>query len=196
MLWSIWLARNRKIFKDKNTATIIACNKAKNLALETIYVKTQSNIDATTYSVEERSFINYILDKNYSIQNANIVKEQRSQETHNWKIKLKEEEFANWLQKCNSYYPFFDGASKSNPGIAGAGGLISNAKGECILYYEWGLGNISNNRAEALVLYQGLIQLIRLGIRSAKVFGDSSVVISLMALKKKSPNALLQQIIQ
>jgi len=153
MLWSIWLARNQKTFKDKSSTTRIVCNKAKNLALETITVKTQSNIDVAMYSVEERSFISYILDKNNSTQKGNIVKDQCSQETHSWKIRLKEEEFANWLQKCNNYYLFFDRASKSNPGIAGAGGLILNANGECVLYYEWGLGNLSNNRAEALALY-------------------------------------------
>lgn len=50
-----------------------------------------------------------------------------------WKLRLKEEEFANWLSKCNRFRLFFDGASKSNPGQASAGGLICNANGERIL---------------------------------------------------------------
>lgn len=148
------------------------------------------------YSVEERNFIIYILDKNINAQKGSMVNDQRSQESHSCKIRLKEEEFINWIQKCNNFYLFFDGASKSNPGIAGAGGLILNANGECILYYEWGLGNISNNRAEALALYQGLTQLSRLGIRTARIFRDSSVVINLMVHQKESPNVILQQVIR
>lgn len=67
MLWSIFLARNNKFFKHKDSAIRTLCNKAKSLALETISVKTQSNIDVTMISVEERNFISYILDKNNSI---------------------------------------------------------------------------------------------------------------------------------
>lgn len=58
------------------------------------------------YSVEERSFISYMLDKNNSIQNGNVAKDQHSQETHRWKIRLKEDELAKWLQNCNSHYLF------------------------------------------------------------------------------------------
>lgn len=148
------------------------------------------------YSVEERNFISYILNKNCNAQKGSMVNDQCRQETHSWKIRLKEEEFANWIQKCNNFYLFFDGASKSNPGITGAGGLIINANGECILHYEWGLGNVSNNRAEALALYQGLTQLNKLGIRSAMIFGDSSIVINLMVHQKELPNTLLQQVIR
>jgi len=120
------------------------------------------------------------------------MRAQSRQGTHSWKIRLKEEEFASWLQKCNYFYLFFDGASKSMPGMVGVGGVIYNANGECVLFYEWGLGNISNNRAEALALIQGLKQLSRIGIRTTKVFGDSSIVISLMSQKeipKRSPPA-------
>lgn len=123
-----------------------------------------------------------------------MANEQHRVETNSWKVRLKEEEFANWIQNCNCFYLFFDGAYKSNPGIAGAGGLIINAYGEHILHYEWGLGKVSNNRAEALALFQGLTQLRKLGIKLARIFGDSSVVIHLMVHQKDSPNTLLHQI--
>lgn len=58
------------------------------------------------YSVEERDFISYILDKNYNTRKGSMVNEQRSQETNSWKIRLKEEEFVNWIQKCNSFNLF------------------------------------------------------------------------------------------
>lgn len=89
---------------------------------------------------------------------------------------------------------FFYGASKSNPGLAGAGGLICNANGEPILHFEWGLGELSNNRVEGLALFQGLTQLIKLGIKKVIIFGDSAIIIRLMVQRQSSPNALLQQI--
>lgn len=72
--------------------------------------------------------------------------------------------------------------------------MIFNANGECILQYEWGLGKVSNNRAEALDLFQGLTQLGKLGIKKEKLFGDSSIVICLMVHQQNSPNTLIQQI--
>ena len=93
------------------------------------------------------------------------------------------------------HYVFFDGASKSNPGMAGAGGLICNGNGDALLDYEWGLGSLSNNTAEALALYQGLIQLQKLGINTVVIIGDSAIVINLMISKRKAPNLFLQQII-
>lgn len=73
--------------------------------------------------------------------------------------------------------------------------MIFNATGDIILSYEWGLGHISNNRAEALAPYQGLIQLGKLGIDAAFIFGDSTVVISSMAQKRDPLNVFLQQIL-
>ena len=98
-----------------------------------------------------------------------------------------------WIQK--SHYPtlHFDGASKSNPGQAGAGGVITNEYGDEICNYEWSLGRKSNNIAEALALYQGLIQLKKLVIRKALVFGDSSIIIRFMNYNHCSPNRSLQQ---
>jgi len=58
--------------------------------------------------------------------------------------------------------------------------------------YEWGPGHISNNREEALSLYQGLTQLRKLGIYSSLIFGDLVVVISSMVQNRESSNALLQ----
>jgi len=71
--------------------------------------------------------------------------------------------------------------------------VISNEHGEVICSYEWSLGRKSNNIAEALALYQGLVQLKNLGIRKALVFGDSSIIIRLMNSNLCSPNRSLQQ---
>ena len=73
--------------------------------------------------------------------------------------------------------------------------MILNANGDTILSYDWGLGQTSNNRAEALALYQGLIQLGKLGINAAFIFGDSTVIISSMVQRKEPTNVFLQQIL-
>jgi len=134
------------------------------------------------------------LERHHNVQEGNRREAQNKAEARSWKVRLKEQEFANWIQNSNCFYLFFDGASKSNPGIAGAGGLIINANGECILQYEWSLGKVSNNRAEALALFQGLTQLGKLGVKKAMVFGDSSIVIYLIVHQQNSPDTLLQQI--
>jgi len=79
--------------------------------------------------------------------------------------------------------------------MTGAGRVIYNPIGDPIASFELGLGNLSNNRAEALALYQGLIQLQKLGIKNMMVFGDSTVIISLMNSKRKASNIFIQQTI-
>lgn len=39
---------------------------------------------------------------------------------------MNEEEFAEWKKNQNRFSLFLDGASKNNPGKAGAGGFISD----------------------------------------------------------------------
>lgn len=107
---------------------------------------------------------------------------------------MKDEEFVRWLRNNNTHYLFFDGASKSNPGMAGAGGLIWNGNGDVLNEYEWGLGHASNNRAEAFSLLQGLLQLHKLGISKATIIGDSAIIIGLMISNRKAQNLCLQQI--
>lgn len=194
LLWCIWLAQNHKVFQDKGSSTQKICNKAKTLALETISINTTGKIKAANYSIEDPNLISYILENNPNAQEACRREAQNKPEVNTWKLRLKEEKFDNWIGNCNIFHLFFDEASKSNPSIAGAGGLISNANGDCILHYEWGLEKISNNRDEVLALLQGLIQLSKLGIKKVNVFGDSSVMIRLMVYQQSTPNTLLQQI--
>ena len=79
--------------------------------------------------------------------------------------------------------------------MVGAGGIIYNGNGDVLIEYEWGLGTLTNNRVEALDLYQGLLQLQRLNISVVVIIGDSAIVISLMVCNIKAPNLILQQII-
>lgn len=146
LLWRIWLARNGKVFQEKGCNTRVMCHKAKTLAVEAILAHSQGKIEATNYSVEERNLINYAQGIISSNQESRQERIQLKETSSVWKLRLKEADFALWLGNCNRFYMFFDGASKSNPGQAGAGGLIYNANGETILQYEWGLGELSNNK--------------------------------------------------
>ena len=100
-----------------------------------------------------------------------------------WKIRKNEEDFQAWISKQTTPSLFFDGATKGNPGIAGAGGLIINTEGNSIHRFAWGLGHSSGIQAESLALFQGIKLLKELGSKEANVFGDSQVIIKTMVTK-------------
>lgn len=118
-----------------------------------------------------------------------------STHSHRWKIRLKQDDFNNWLPSSNTHSLFFDRASKSNLGAAGAGGIIFNPNGEPLVSFEWGLWILSNNKAKALALYQGILQLQAQGIQKAMIFGDFAIIINLMTSKRVASNIFLQQTI-
>ena len=69
---------------------------------------------------------------------------------------MKYEDFIGWWKNagCNSL--FFDDALKGNLGLAGAGGVIFNSKGNKIKEYSSGIGKQTNNCVEWLALIKGL----------------------------------------
>eukprot|EP00253_Pinus_taeda_P007019 PITA_07019 len=196
LLWRIWLTRNKKIFQNKERNVRMTCNKAHTLAQETIAAKYKGKIQAADYSVEERSVIRHILDRPGQHQETQRTDRQQQAQTREWEIRLPAQDYKMWIQSSNCPTLYFDGASKSNPGQAGAGGVILNEFGDEICSYEWSLGTKTNNNAEVLALYQGLIQLKNMGIRKALVFVDSAIIIRLMNYNQRSPNSNLQQHIE
>ncbi len=75
---------------------------------------------------------------------------------------------------------FFDGASRGNPGEAGAGALLYGDSGEILWESCLYLGRGTNNEAE----YQGLLllleEVVRRDLREVTLYGDSKLVISQM----------------
>ena len=69
-----------------------------------------------------------------------------------------------------------DGASKGNPGEAGAGIWIADGEGKKILEMSRYLGHKTNNEAEYWALLLGLREAKRLGAKSIRVFTDSELV--------------------
>lgn len=86
----------------------------------------------------------------------------------------------------------FDGCSKGNPGLAGAGAVIYHFDKECWAESFFVGENFTNNHAEYAGLILGLQQAKALGIKNLKVEGDSLLVINHMkgVYKCKSINLI------
>lgn len=70
----------------------------------------------------------------------------------------------------------FDGASKGNPGKAGAGAVLMDQDGRVVSRISEGLGFATNNEAEYRALILGLKRADELGFKSIEVHGDSQLV--------------------
>lgn len=79
-----------------------------------------------------------------------------------------------------SFKGFFDGASRGNPGEAGAGALILSSEGSVIWEAVRYLGSRTNNEAEYEALILLLEEASRRGLKSLAVHGDSRLVICQM----------------
>ena len=73
---------------------------------------------------------------------------------------------------------FFDGASRGNPGDAGAGALLLNGAGEPVWKCAEPLGIKTNNEAEYLALLLLLEETARRGLRRVEIRGDSRLVVN------------------
>ncbi|TVU04472.1 hypothetical protein EJB05_47582 [Eragrostis curvula] len=70
----------------------------------------------------------------------------------------------------------FDGASKGNPGKAGAGAIIRRLDGSVIAQLREGLGIATNNAAEYRALLLGLKYAAKKGFKYVRAQGDSKLV--------------------
>lgn len=90
------------------------------------------------------------------------------------KLKLSEQKRA---AKAPFFSVYVDGASRGNPGRAGAGAVIKDSQGNVIKRMKKGLGITTNNMAEYRALIMGLEEAKRLGLDRVKVFADSELVV-------------------
>ena len=72
---------------------------------------------------------------------------------------------------------YFDGASRGNPGEAGAGALLEDERGQVAWEAAEPLGTRTNNEAEYLALILLLEEARTSGIKDLDVFGDSRLVV-------------------
>ena len=114
----------------------------------------------------------------------------------NWEIRLEENDFLMWRSKLKKSTLFFDGASKGNPGLEGGGGVLLSDENSILATYAWGLGSMSNNKVEALELWQGLKQAQERNLDWLVVFEDSKLIIQALRSKKFPTNIFLISIIK
>jgi ribonuclease HI len=87
-----------------------------------------------------------------------------------------------WKKEMKSQGPrhrlvlYIDGASKGNPGRAGAGVWIVDEEGKKISAVSRYLGYKTNNEAEYWALLLGLREVRRLGSRSIQIYTDSELI--------------------
>ena len=107
------------------------------------------------------------------------------------KIKILDEKSAKIFPEIE-YKLQFDGCSKSNPGIAGAGAVIYKFNEEISSKIKFVGNNETNNVAEYTGLIIGLLEAINLNIKVLVVEGDSMLVIKQMKgeYKVKSDNLI------
>ncbi|EEF27855.1 nuclease, putative [Ricinus communis] len=91
----------------------------------------------------------------------------------------------------------FDGASKGNPGPAGAGALLRTTDGRIICRLREGLGQVTNNVAEYRAMILGMKYALKKGYTKIRVQGDSKLVCSqvqgLWKVKHKDMTNLYEQ---
>ena len=83
------------------------------------------------------------------------------------------------------YLGYFDGASRGNPGDAGAGACILDSDGNLIWESHDYLGKKTNNEAEYEALIRVLTEAKKQGISDIEIRGDSRLVIEQVSKKWK-----------
>ena len=85
-----------------------------------------------------------------------------------------------------------DGASRGNPGPAGAGAVLIDPLGEVAAQLARYLGETTNNVAEYQALILGLQEAVRLGVKKLQVFADSELLVRQLngQYRVKSPHLL------
>lgn len=73
---------------------------------------------------------------------------------------------------------YTDGASRGNPGEAGAGVVILDRVGNVVKELKEYLGNTTNNSAEYRALILGLQEVLRLGGTKVTIFSDSELMVN------------------
>lgn len=81
------------------------------------------------------------------------------------------------VNEDRTFSVYVDGASRGNPGLAGAGAVIKDGEGNVVKRLKRSLGITTNNIAEYKALIMGLKGAKRLGLSRVKIFADSELVV-------------------
>jgi ribonuclease HI len=84
---------------------------------------------------------------------------------------------------------FSDGGARGNPGPAGIGAVIYDAKGQVIAEISEFLGTATNNQAEYKALIAALKKAKELGVKELECYLDSELVVKQLKREYKVKNA-------
>ncbi|KAG9443090.1 hypothetical protein H6P81_018944 [Aristolochia fimbriata] len=100
-----------------------------------------------------------------------------SKDRHKKQIKVEDfSELQSSASKSVSCILEFDGASKGNPGKAGAGAILRSDDGTAVWRLAQGIGLATNNVAEYRAMILGLKYALKKGFKNIRVKGDSKLV--------------------
>lgn len=174
------------------TVTCPSPSRAANLACSLVVEVVQSNglkcLAWSSMENEERAWVTNMLNQSQVLSTIHINKPIKAVV---WKLRMGKEYFLSWRQNQGRSILFFDGASKDNPGAAGAGGIIYDPDGKEGNSFAWELGICCNNEAKSPALYMGLRSTnVR---RNPKIIsiGDSELIIKHMRKSYKQSNTRL-----
>lgn len=90
----------------------------------------------------------------------------------------------------DSYIIYTDGAALGNPGLAGAGAIVFDPKGNIVYRISESLGIASNNEAEYFAIILALEKAANMGLQDIEIRSDSQLVVRQIngQYKVKSPN--------
>ena len=180
------MARNECVFNNRIPKSVEVAAKAKALLLEII--------DKSTFA--------FILSAEVSAWLGPCVPGERkdsinkSMKDPTWRLRLTAGDFLKWWQGTPKATIFFNGASKGNPGTAGAGGLILSLDRLKKTIFSWGLGISSNNQVESYSLLKAFQIAKELDYKSIQIFGDSELLIKLLNFEDYFSNLALNKTLQ
>ena len=135
----------------------------------------------------KQSFINFMFrgKKNNIIQETKTIEKEDKLETllPNNNVEDNIEELVlekNKTEQQDVYEMYFDGCSKGNPGLAGAGAVIYKNNQEIFAKASFVGKKETNNTAEYSGLIVGLTEAAKRNIKNITVKGDSQLVIKQM----------------
>lgn len=93
---------------------------------------------------------------------------------------------------CGPFEIRVDGASRGNPGLAGAGAVISDPDGKVVRELRRYLGVMTNNMAEYSALVMALGEARAMGVKEVEVFADSELMVKQLTGKYRVKSADLK----
>ncbi|KAL0281699.1 UNVERIFIED_CONTAM: putative ribonuclease H protein [Sesamum radiatum] len=111
---------------------------------------------------------------------------QLTPHTHPAEVQRQKAITVYWRKPPEGWYKLnADGASKGNPGISGAGGILRDQLGKVIFAFQEPLGNATNTQAELSAIYRGLQICFSRGLRKIWIETDATAIIKIISAPQR-----------